>query len=553
MAAPLVLRRIVAHFLAVALALTEVPLSAHAQEPAYPLDPDARGPVSPVSPVAIDGVPAELAPPPVSAVPHAQRLAASGRFAEAALAWEAMWKETGDARFLYHAAVARARAGRHALALRRFEQVLAALGGTSEAVRRHLEEKIAGERALTVAFRLRCVESTPAGLAPVGAHLVADGPITVEPDWPGGQAVQDDRIELGGYRGDEVRVDPGAWRVRAELPMFAPVTSRHQAIASTGEVTWEVVVERKMVAVELRFSPPRALRGARVMLTATDHAPGFGVERELTGPTETVMLTAGTWQLRAVSRRYQAEWTLAIVPGKQPVDVVMQRGRPDLPGEDRLSVDRRAMFGMIGLVSVGWYAGLGLMAGGASRQNKADERNRTLLTEAGADPKTPPFADAVLAEVDAAYPTARYHRDLRIGADLSFSGASVALFGLGTTLGMLPAILRKPRRQLLIPFGVGLAVTAAGAAWTAHYLRARDGLLEPAVADHRVQERQFDRLVGHQLGGSMLLGIGLGLASFAPVYWLAQAIKRRKRARATADAALLTAPGTVGVTLHGSF
>lgn len=515
-----------------------------------PRDPDVGGPVAPVGPVT-DPV-ALLAPPPLSAVPHAQRLAAAGRFIEAAQAWEQMFKETGDARLLYHAALARMRAGQHARAWQLLTQVLAALGPTSDIVRRHLEEKIAEQKTLTVAVRLRVHESTSGGLVQLPQHLVAGARVVIEPA-PGGQPVSQDSLELTGYQGTELRVDAGAWQVRVDLANFAPYVGLFRALPSAGEHAWDIVVERQLVAVDLRFSPPKALRGAKLSLVADDHTPGFAIDRALLGPTQTVMLTAGTWRLRATSRRYRADRTLTITPAMGPVDVVMTKGQADVASDDRLSIERKELFGLLGYVTIGWYAGIGLMVGGANVQSKAEQRNRTLLEEAGADPKTPPFDAAVLTQVDAAFPTAEYHRRLELGSSLSFSGAAVAMSGLGMALGLLPVMLHKPRRKLLIPFGVGLAVAAGGAAWTAHWARAREDLLEPATAAHRVDERPFDRLVGHQLGGSMLLGIGAGMVTVASAYWLGQAVKRRKKARALADAAPLTAPGTLGLTVRGRF
>lgn len=571
--APAVARRSGALCVAAALALTELPLPARAAAPPiprddpgrdpdrrpdledrplspYPQDPD-RGPVSPVSPVA-DPL-AELAPPPLSAVPHAQRLEASGRYIDAALAWEQMWAETSDPRLLYRAALAYARAGRHARAHRLLTQVVAALTNPSEAVRAHLAERLAEQKALTVGVRLRVVESATGGLAPVPPHVVAAGTITVEPALSSGTSGFQDRHVLAGYQGDELRLDAGAWRVWADLPGFAPSGGSFQAQPTLGDTAWEIVVKRQLVAVDLRFSPPKALRGATFSLAATDHTPGFTVERPLLGPTQTVMLTTGTWQLRATSRRWRADRTLTIHPNIGPIAVVFTRGRADASGDDRVSLDRKALLGVLAYVAVGWYAGIGLMVGGANVQNKADERNRKLLADAGVDPKATPYAPAVLTQLDADFPTADYHRRLRLGVNLSFSGAAVAMSGLGMTLATLPAILRKPKRQMWIPFGVGLAAVAGGAAWTAHWVNAREELLVPATAEHRVYERPFDRLTGHQLGGSMILGIGLGLAALPPIYWLGNAIKRRKQARATAGAAPLATPGAVGLTLRGRF
>jgi hypothetical protein len=265
------------------------------------------------------------------------------------------------------------------------------------------------------------------------------------------------------------------------------------------------------------------------------------------------MLTAGTWQLRVDARRYKADRVLTIAPGQGPIEIVLQKGRADVPYDQQLRGQGKPVLGLLGYVAVAFYSMIGLSLGGGNIGNKAHERNNKLLDEAGVDPKMTPYDPAVLTQLDAAFPTREYHRRLKLSEDLVFSGTTVAMSGVGVTLALLPMLLRRHKRAMWIPFGVGLAAVAGGAVWTAHWASRHEALLEPTTAEHRVYDSQLNRLTGHQLGGSMLLGAGLGMIAVAPIYWIGQAVKRRKQARATADAAPLMAPGALGLTLRGRF
>ena len=131
---------------------------------------------------------------------------------------------------------------------------------------------------------------------------LAAAPITITLESTVGQGPPA-TISWRGTATQEVRVDRGAWQVLAEGPGFLPSRARFVA-AGEAELAWEVVVTRRQVAVDLRFRPPRALRKARLSLRSDES--GALIERELPGPTLTLMLAAGSWQLAVEAPRYRA-------------------------------------------------------------------------------------------------------------------------------------------------------------------------------------------------------------------------------------------------------
>ncbi|MFY0541279.1 hypothetical protein [Nannocystis pusilla] len=301
---------------AVALVVAGVPPPARANQPVA-----EDGPVVAVEPVEVavdvERPPPELAAPPVAALGHAQELAASGRFAEAAQIYEAQWQTTADARFLYHAAIARSRADQHALALRLLDECMrrmSAGGRPPEPVHRHLEAARARELQATVPVDLQLFEGSQA----VPDATLAAARISLRQLGPAGEPVPGNSFEMVGRPANGLHLDPGRWQVDLDVPGFAPAR-----LVAEAAPAWSLQLHRRKVVVDLRFSPERALRGGQLRLQALDHASPFALERPLAGPTTTVTLTPGcggcrcgragtgptsTWPFGQVSRRSTSPW-----------------------------------------------------------------------------------------------------------------------------------------------------------------------------------------------------------------------------------------------------
>lgn len=359
---------------------------ARAQDPDHPgdreRDTEALGPLAPVS-----ELPLELTPPPRLEVLYAQRLGQAGRHAEEAEQLEALERELGDPRLLYHAAMARSRAGQHALALQQLTRLIERWGPMSGPLRAFLDAKIAAEQAQLVS-------------------------VPVEPREPAPQVV-------------------------------------------------EVVT-------------PRAAR-------------------------------------------------------------------------PRFDKDKKLIIGVAATMGVAFYAGVGVTVAGTKVESRAGEKDSAALTDAGVEEGGTPDA-AQLAAVEAAYPTAQLHRDLRRGGTLQTVGAAVMMGGLGMVLGILPSLLRSKRRAAYIELGVGGAALVGGAVWMHDYLRRLDAKLGPTDPEQRAHE---SGLVGHRLGASMLTGLGIGMTLGSGLLLLTDHLKRRKPLGARV--APYGGQGQAGLVVRGEF
>lgn len=522
--------------LALATALSLAPAGARAQAPAegerLPLvvrDPatppdEARGPQDPIA----TSEPQELALPSIREVLRARTAEDAGRPAEAAQVLEALWAQTGDPRYLYHAALARSRAGQHALALRHLLLWQERAAAAADPARRRVEAQIAAERALTTPIRVQLALAPGRPLQPTELATAA---ITLTLESTLGQGPPA-TIAWQGTATQEVRVDRGAWQVLAEGPGFLPTRARFVA-AGEAELAWEVVVARRQVAVDLRFRPPRALRKARLSLRSDES--GALIERELPGPTLTLMLAAGSWQLAVEAPRHRAAQALVVAAGQGPIDVALsKRPREDLGGR----LDRTPKFAYVaaGLLGAGYITGVGLLLGATGRSTRIEERTEELLMDPAVD-------------LEAVYPTAEYHRDLRRITDLGTSGAFVATFGLGAVVGVVPMLLKARRRASAIELGIGAAGLGGGAALLASYYQRRDAVLDRTDPAHRLSVDADDPFSGRRIGGAMLAGMGAGMVVFSAALLIHDAAGRRRGLAA----APLAAPGLAGLSLRGRF
>jgi hypothetical protein len=299
------------------------------------------------------------------------------------------------------------------------------------------------------------------------------------------------------------------------------------------------------VMLTLRFGPPRALRRARLRLTANDRAGLAPIDRAIDGPQLAVPLTTGVWQLEASSPRRYTSQSLLVGPESTSFDVTLQ---PRSSAQDsRFQKSPKLAIGVGALVGVTFYAGIGVLVGGANVESKAREKDKKLFAEAGVDDGETPDADA-LAAVEAEFPTAKLHHDLRRASRFGVAGSTVMMAGLGSVLGMLPSLVESRRRAGYIVLAAGAVATAGGAVWTHFYLRRSDERLAPTDPAQRVNTSGF---IGQRMGASMILGLGVGLTLGSSLLLLTDHLRRRKTG--STSAAPYAGPGQAGLMIRGRF
>lgn len=499
------------------------PAGALAQDPDH-TDGEVRE--TTVSPSPAPEYPPELIPAPRAELMQAKRLADAGRHLEAARLYDDLFEDSGDIRLLYHAAIARGRAGQHRRAARLLERFRALAAPLTEPVQAHIAAKIAAEEMWLASVHVGLVErqgldSRPVAVVP-GARITLE--VAGEPPFS---------ADLGG----PLRLDPGLYRATVEVPGYMPAT---ETLRAEPERPWVFTLTRRTVPLVLRFGPPKALRRVKLRLTASDRTDLPAISRALDGPNVTISLTTGNWQLAANSPRHHADQALVVGPDPPPVDIVLQ----PRPVATRLTKPRKFIIGIGAGMGVAFYGGIGLLLGGVNVETKAKEKNAALFEEAGGDVDMPDAAS--LAAVDAAYPTADFHRKLRRSSNFQAAGTTVAMAGAGMIFGLLPAILEAKPRAAYMTLGFGGAAALGGSVWMADFVRRQHDRLDPTDPAHRVAD---SGLTGHRLGASMILGVGIGLTLTSTIVLLGERARRSRSVAATP----LAAPGLAGLLVGGAF
>ncbi len=512
-----------------------------AEGPAGLADPGGRRRLPPVD----LGDPAELIAPASSGVLAAQRLADGGRYSEAAAAFEALARDTGDARLIYQSGSMRAKAGQYALAARHFQDYLQRASGIRDETRAYVDQRLEAARGQLVAIRITAVEGVGSAARPIPPDVLARASLRLEP--VGGAADPGTVITLPDYRGDEVFVDRTPVVVHLAIPGFMPVS---QLRSASGETTWSLVVARQKVTVDLRFSPEKALRGAKLKIQSTDGTGAPGVDQMLETPALTVSLTTGNWQLEVAARRHEALTSLVVTPGMRPVEVALQRrGRP---GGQEFAANSDVVAAVLGggfvLTAV---AGLGLVIAGEVKESRAQRRNEDVIHDAllAADGQ----GDTALERVEEAYPTAKLHRDVDRAFNLTTAGAVVVMASLGAALAGFTVSSRVKRRAAYLEMGVGALLAGGGAAWMAHAIQRQDDLLAPTDPEGRVTWSGMRSVNGHRAGAAVLLGLGAGLVLFPALALIGDAAHQRRMRRRGLAMTPTFGQDRLGVALSGHF
>lgn len=293
--------------------------------------------------------------------------------------------------------------------------------------------------------------------------------------------------------------------------------------------------------------------GARITVEAA------GVPAMPVASATALRLDPGPWTVRALVPGYlplvssqraeagagEAVWDVVLARKPELPVVVMPQPRSAPP--PRFEKDRKLILGVTAAMGVAFYAGVGVTLAGTNIESRAGKRDTAALTDAGvAEGATP---DAVqLAAVEAVYPTAQLHRDLRRGGALQTAGAAVMMSGLGAVLGILPSLFQSKRRAAYIELGVGGVALVGGAVWMHDYLRRNQARLGTSDPEHRVHE---SGLVGHRLGASMLTGLGIGMTLGSGLLLLTDHLSRRKPR--SARVAPYGGQGQAGLLVRGVF
>lgn len=402
-----------------------------------------------------------------------------------------------------------------------------------------------GVARTATAVRLRIVDRRTG--QPLPPHVLARTTVTARSLSPTATGASE-RV-LNGYDGGPLWLDPGPWSVQVRPPGFRPVELRRSPLWGAGEETWDIAVVPEQIAVTLRVSPSRALRRATLRLTPTGGSPTPPIERPLDRAEQTIVLTGGPWQLDVTARRHEGHLPFFVTSSMPPVHLRLHRKpRPRGRAFER---DDKLMAGVGMALFAQLTVGAGLALAGGVKHERAHDRNEALLLDALVDDATGD-ADGKpgLEQVEATYSTARYHGDIARGMNFEAAGVAVIMSGAAA---LIPAVTVASRARLRLGFielGVGAAMLGGGAAWLATALHARNERLAHDHPTERVRQTDLRPLVGHNLGASILTGLGAGLTLFSAV---ALANDARKHRRSRMGAAPLAAPGLAGVLVRGRF
>lgn len=370
---------------------------------------------------------------------RALQLFEARRFAAAAEAFEALWKSTGTARYVFNAAVARERMGHEAVAYAHLRRFLAAPGLSAE-------ERSAGEiRLKDLLLRttpLRVVLTPPPGGDAAGVVVILElidkgdrPPIELDPALFGAKA------RPGVV---EARVEAGTWRVRAQAPGARPVQEQVTVVfPDPAEVTLKL--EPDAAPVEFTVGPPEAI-AAGVMVRLT---PAGGGEAQVISAAEAlnrVEVAPGAYQVEASAPGFAVISQRAVFgPGTAPLGLVLQpAARADEgPSEKKplnaVGITLGAVSGVTGIV------GTAVMSAKARAYRIPEGAALSFLNAPGGQRRA--TSDALRENLQFQYAS----------AGLLGAAASTAVSASLTTRG------RQSRRDAWIEVGVGAGVALGGA------------------------------------------------------------------------------------------
>lgn len=212
-------------------------------------------------------------------------------------------------RDLYNAGMARYAEGHDALAVARWEALLAQ-GGADEAHKADLEARLPEARLQTVVVR---VESTAVSEART-VHFLREGHEldALQLAWPAGAGSV------------EVRLDAVSWTLKVEGGPYEPVVQKITVAAGTPQSV-KVEARLRSAPVTLTLGPEGARRQG---ISLTWSGPVSGPPLETTHePSRQWDLPRGTWQLRAAAHGFLGQQHEVVVEGPQGASLQVELSR----------------------------------------------------------------------------------------------------------------------------------------------------------------------------------------------------------------------------------
>lgn len=467
----------------------------------------------------------------------ARALYSGRRYREAAQAYEALWRDTGAAKYRFNAGMAREAAEHYGAALLHWRAYLASDGANLEE-RTMLEQRVAATSA-----QLQRVHIRVEGALPGPTTLTLGAPESA-PQGPR------DAIELPAQPDLDLALEPGAWSLTLQLPERPPIVARFDLSAGVASPTVTLTLPAPAIdtppsppplaipiALTLTITPQRALaRGVELQWQSlqaaspgpqtrspasapttserpTPTSPGptpaaeyeaIVVPRNTRGPI-TLRVPAGAYALRARAPGFVPQAITVPLDAPRQIDLHLRR---DTTEPARLGLG----FGIGGAGLVLGAVGVGFVARGSGAL--ADLRRDGALPDCGTPERCRAAANGAL--------------------DVS---SGLALLGSGVGAGIVAATVgaRARDRALKIEAGAGAAMFVGGLIW---YVAEIQG---PYTLQHRAR----DHIAATVLGG------GAGLLGAATISLVTRRLLRRRQpAHALAPA---LSPNSVGLTWNARF
>lgn len=419
------------------------------------------------------------------------------RYAEAALAYEQLWREHRLAKYLYNAGLARHGQGHTAHALMHWRMFLR---------QPNLSPKERAEAENSVALAVHAAGAAvlvvePAGLADDEAKLELRylGPEALAGRTPLRMALDElPRTEAGGVL---IQAERGTWSARVEPTAAASAGYRPAEVKLTiepGRPARAVVMQAPAIAGSVEFEVSGARPGRRGI--AVEFVDVLGVAApetvKLHASSSTRPLRAGPWRYTARGRRASAQGEVAVIEAGTKLHI---RFKPMRTPEQQVKIGTGLGLGVAGAAIAG--AGAGMLAVGEKRY-------------------------------DAATTTAGHSA----AADFGSAGAGFVGAGVGLWTGAVTGAVRPAsRRAWFAELGVGLAAAAGGATWfalgTTKYTSPESGLEESSR--------------WHTLVGAGVAGLGAGLVTSSVVGLIASRKLRANNRRGYSIAPAITPTATM--------
>jgi len=479
----------------------------------------------------------------------ARALYSERRYREAAQAYEALWRDTGAAKYRFNAGMAREAAEHYGAALLHWQAYLAS-GSASLEERRMLEQRVTATSA-----QLQRVHVHVEGALPGPATLTLRAPE------PAPQCPRDP-IDLPAQPNLDLSLEPGAWQLTLQVADRPPIEARFDLGAGVASPTVTLTLPTSPavitptppaplaipVELTLTIAPERALaRGVELQWSsagrmssnpqagshatspspqapgASQQAPG-GASPQATGPGSgpqpvagsqliarsarspiTLRLRAGAYTLRARAPGFDEQTVAVTLDAPRQLDLRLRR---DAAERARLGL----ALGLGGSGLVLGAIGAGFIGRGAGEL--ADLRRVGALPDCGTPERCSAAENGAL--------------------DLS---SGLAMLGSGIGAGVVAATLgaRASDRALKIEAGVGGAMFVGGLIW---YVAEIQG-------PYSLQHRARDHIAATMLGG------GAGLLGAAVISLVTQRLVRRTRPVHALSPAF--SPNSVSLTWNARF